>query len=292
MPQQASRWLVTGANGQLGRSILALAKGAGVEAIGSPHEELDIADPAGIERALRELRPEVVLNAAGFTQVDACESQREEAWRVNAQAPGALARACADRALLIHISTDYVFAGRGGEPIPEDAPTEPLSEYGRSKLAGEEAVQGAGGEHLIVRTQWLFGPGPNFVRTILARAERGGELRVVTDEVGRPTWAGSLASALLDVARKPLRGTLHLANCGVASRHEFACEIVREGARRGLVPELRVARIKRADLGRPAARPEHAVLDLERASRAGVELPHWREALALYLDAEEEGRDA
>jgi dTDP-4-dehydrorhamnose reductase len=192
----------------------------------------------------------------------------------------------------MHVSTDYVFDGRSEDPLREDAPTAPLSAYGESKLRGEQAVAAIGGEHLIVRTSWLFGPGANFVRAIRGRAERGEDLRVVTDEAGRPTWTGTLARALLDVAESGARGTLHVANSGVTTRYEFACEIVRQVARRRGRAEVAVAPIVRADLDLPAERPAHAVLDIERARSLGLSLPDWREALTAYLDAEEEERDA
>lgn len=287
-----ARWLITGAGGQLGRSLLALAPEAGVDAVGLAHAELDVCDEALVAPAIANAAPDVVLNAAAYTAVDRCESDTDAAHRVNGEAPGILARACAGRALLVHISTDYVFDGRSDGPVGEDAPLGPLSAYGRSKLEGEEAVRAAGSEHLIVRSSWLFGPGPNFVRAILARAAQGEPLRVVTDEVGRPTWTGSLARALFDVAAASLRGTLHLANRGTTDRHGFAVAIVREGARRGWNPEVSVEPIVRADLALPAERPAHAVLDLARAEAAGIELAHWSDALGGYLDAEEEKRDA
>lgn len=286
------RWLVTGAHGQLGRSLAAIAPGTGVDLVGLDRDELDVADAEAVSEAVARFAPDVVVNAAAFTAVDRCESEPEAAERTNAAGAGAVARACAGRALLIHLSTDYVFAGRDEKELAEDDPTEPLSAYGRSKLRGEGAVREAAGEHLIVRTSWLFGPGPNFVRAILARAAAGESLRVVEDEVGRPTWSGSLARALLQVPDAPVRGTLHLANEGVASRHAFACEIVREAVRRGLAPEVPVHPIRRADLGRPAARPAHAVLALARARAAGFALGHWKAALVAYLDAEGDGRDA
>ena len=236
---------MTGAEGQLGRSLCALAPARGVNALGLSHAELDICDAEGIERALERHRPQVVVNAAAYTRVDDCEraSEQPRVWQVNAEAPGALARACAGRALLTHPRTDSAFAGRGSGQIAEHDPCEPLSCYGRSKLAGERAVRAAGGEHLIVRTQWLFGPGPCFVRAILRRARSGEALRVVCDEIGRPTWTGTLSRALLDVAARPERGTIHVANQGITDRHAFACAIVREGAQRGWNSELPVERI-------------------------------------------------
>jgi len=287
-----SRWLVTGAGGQLGRAVLALAPTEGIRAHGVRHAELDVADPDAVKRALEQVRPGVVLNCAAFTAVDRCESETELAERVNARAPGVLAAACAGGPLLVHLSTDYVFDGRASTPIPEDAPTAPLSAYGRSKLAGERAIAEAGEGHLIVRTQWVFGPGPNFVRTILRAARSGEPLRVVEDQIGRPTWTTALARAIFRAVEAGARGRLHLACEGVASFYDLAREGVEQGARRGLNPKVAVFAIPTREMPRPAVRPAYGVLGLERARGLGIVLPHWREALDGYLDADREGRDA
>ncbi|HXZ84012.1 MAG TPA: dTDP-4-dehydrorhamnose reductase [Myxococcota bacterium] len=286
------RWLVTGAGGQLGRAFLAQARANGASAVGFGHGELDVADADAVKRALDRVQPDVVLNCAAFTAVDRCESEIALAERANALAPGLLARACSGGALLVHVSTDYVFDGSASRPLAEDAPTRPLSVYGRTKLQGEDAVRAAGGEHLIARTQWVFGAGANFVRTILRAAGQGNPLRVVEDQTGRPTWAGSLAQGLAAAVAAGARGTLHLANEGVASFFDLACAAVEEGARRGLCPRVPVNAIASSEMPRPAARPAYAVLGLARARALGVTLPHWRDALASHLDAEREGRDA
>ena len=287
-----ARWLVTGASGQLGRAALALASAHGVRAVGVSHAELDIADPEAVKSALERARPDVVLNCAAFTAVDRCESEPALAERANARGPAVLASACAGGPLLVQLSTDYVFAGRGHTPIREGARTSPTSAYGRSKLAGERAVAEAGGEHLIVRTQWVFGAGPNFVRTILRAAGQGGPLRVVEDQLGRPTWTTALARAIFRAVEIGARGRLHLACEGTASWFDLARAVVDEGARRGLHPRVEVRAISTREMPRPAARPAYGVLGLERARGMGLVLPHWREALDGYLDAEREGRDA
>ncbi len=291
MADAPARWLVTGAGGQLGLSLLALARAAGIEAHGRDHAGLDIADPAALAQALDAVRPEVVVNAAAYTQVDLCEGQgEEEALRVNARAPGLLAEACRGRALLVHVSTDYVFAGDAVRPIPEDAPLAPRTCSGASKAAGERAVSASGCEHLIVRTQWLYGEGRNFVRTILAAAGRGEPLRVVEDQLGRPTATAPLAAAILGAIERGCRGTLHLACEGVASWYDFARAIVREGARRGLTKQVEVQACASDEVRRPAVRPAYAVLGLERARAEGLALPHWTDALATYLDEEAKRR--
>lgn len=279
-------WLITGAGGQLGRSLLEVAPAQGVGAVGRVRAELDVADPSAIAEAFERVEPQVVVNAAAFTQVDRCEDEPDEALRANAVAPGLLAEACRGRALLVHVSSEYVFAGDACRPIPEDAEPRPLSVYGRTKLAGERAVRESGCEHLIVRTQWVFGPGANFVRTILKAAGAGQKLRVVEDQLGRPTWSRALAEGLVAAVRGDLRGTLHLACEGPCSWYDFAREIVAEGAARGLVAPVEVEPIASSEMPRPAPRPAYAVLALERARAAGIRMPHWRDALRGYLDAE------
>jgi dTDP-4-dehydrorhamnose reductase len=287
MAASPARWLVTGAGGQLGLSLLATGRAAGIEAHGRDHAGLDICDAAALARALDAVRPEVVVNAAAFTQVDQCETEgRGLAQSVNARAPALLAEACRGRALLVHVSTDFVFGGDAVRPIPEDAPLAPRSVYGETKAAGEQAVRASGCEHLIVRCQWLYGEGRNFVRTILAAAARGEPLRVVEDQLGRPTATGPLAARILGAVERGQRGTLHLACEGVASWYDFARAIVREGARRGLTKEVEVLACPSHAVPRPAVRPAYAVLGLERARAAGLALPHWTDALTAYLDEE------
>jgi len=288
----ASRWLVTGAGGQLGRAVLALAPRSGVAATGVTRAELDVADAGALKRVIDQSQPDVVLNCAAFKAVDRCETEPELAERANSLAPKLLADACRGGPLLVHLSTDYVFDGRASTPIPEDAPTRPISAYGRTKLAGEQAIRAAAGEHLIVRTQWVFGAGANFVRTILRAAGQGESLRVVEDQVGRPTWTRSLAEGIFAAVSARARGTLHLTNEGMTSWCDFAREIVAEGGRRGLCPQVDVRPISTSEMQRPATRPAYGVLGLARARSLGISSPHWREALARYLDAEREGRDA
>ncbi len=256
--------------------------------MGFTRAELDISDADAIGAALDRERPDVVLNAAAFTKVDVCEQERELALRVNSEAPGLIANACRGRALLVHVSTEYVFSGDASRPIPEHGQADPRSVYGRTKLAGERAVSESGCEHLIVRTQWMFGPGPNFVRTILRAAADGQKLRVVEDQVGRPTGSRAVAEGLVAAVRGELRGTLHLACEGVCSWYDFAREIVREGAARGLARPVVVDPIATEEMPRPAPRPAYAVLALDRARAAGIRMPHWRDALVAYLDADVE----
>ena len=289
---QARRWLVTCAGGQLGRSMLELASRRGVEAVGRSRTELDITDADAVSRTIEQVEPDVVLNCAAFTQVDLAEESREQAMRINGEGPRILARACQGHVLLVQLSTEYVFSGETQRPIAEEAKAAPQSVYGESKLAGEDAVRDEDGAHLIVRTQWVFGPGPGFVRTILGVAVRGEPLRVVEDQVGRPTWSADLANGILQAVEGGARGTLHLASEGVASWYDLALAAVGEGARRGLNPWVQVQPVSTSAMPRPAQRPAYAVLGLERARELGIKMPHWRDALHAYLQAEAEGRNA
>jgi dTDP-4-dehydrorhamnose reductase len=288
--REGARWLVTGAGGQVGRSLAALLPRRGIDVI-TATRDLDVTDGAAIDAALERSAPDAVINCAALTAVDACEAREEEAQRVNGAAPGLLARACRARCLLVHLSTDYVFDGSGSRPLDEEAEPAPLGAYGRSKLAGERAVRAAGGEHLVVRTQWVFGPGANFVRTMLRAARDGRALRVVDDQCGRPTWSAVLVEALCAALARGARGTLHLACEGIASWYDLACASIELGAQRGLCPAAPVEPIPTREMPRPAARPAYSVLALERARALGISLPHWRSALGAYLDAEREGRD-
>ncbi len=234
-------------------------------------------------RTIVELHPSIVINCAGYTDVDRAESEPELALAVNGTGAGAVARACAEvGAHLVHISTDYVFDGSRRRPYPENAVPRPLSAYGRSKLEGERQVRAALDRALIVRSAWLFGPGrPGFVDKVLERARRGQEVRVVTDQVGSPTYTRDLARALLTLARRRVFGLVHLVNQGQASRFELARQCLRLA---GLDPEL-VRPATTAELGTaPAPRPPFSVLESRRAARLlGGPLPTWLDALERYL---------
>jgi dTDP-4-dehydrorhamnose reductase len=275
------RILVTGAAGMLGQDLLAAAERRGVEAIGVARAGCDITDPAAVRAAVADARPDVVVNAAAWTDVDGAEAHEAEAEAVNGAGAGDVAAAAADAgAAVIHVSTDYVFDGRARRPYVEgDAPA-PLNAYGRTKLAGEQAVAAANPRHHVIRSSWLFGVGgPNFVATMLRLGAERDELTVVDDQVGCPTWTGHLAEALLDLAaREEGYGVHHGAASGSCSWHAFAQEIF---ARAGL--EVTVHPGRTSDLNRPAPRPAYSVLGSGRAD--ALVLPDWREGLAGYLAA-------
>lgn len=277
-----TKLLITGAGGQLGAELSLRTGAAGVAAVGLRRAELDITDRYAIARALDEVRPTALVNCAAWTEVDAAERHRDRAFAVNATAPGLLAEECARRGVvLVHVSTDYVFGGEVGEPIPESAAAAPQSVYGASKLAGEDAVRAVSGRHVIVRTSALYGrDGPNFVLSVLRQAATGAALRVVTDQVTAPTWTGHLAPALLRLLELGASGTYHLTGSGSASWYEFAVVAVR--CARSRAP---VRAITTADLTSAARRPHHSVLDNGRWRALGEPpLPLWTAALRDYVD--------
>jgi dTDP-4-dehydrorhamnose reductase len=274
------RLLVTGARGQLGLALAAMCQGRDVEFRGIDLPEYDITDAAVVAAAVHRFSPQVIVNCAAFTAVDAAEEREAEARRVNAEAVGFLAQAAdAAGSLLVQISTDYVFDGSQQRPYREDDPCRPLQVYGRTKLEGEQAARRAA-RHLIVRTAWLYGEGHNFVRTIRRQLEAGSRtLTVVADQFGCPTYAGDLADAILRLVRLEAEGVVHVVNDGYTSWHGLACEIVRlVGSTAEVVP------VETAAVPRPARRPSWSVLDTTRLSSIlGAPMPPWRDALARYL---------
>ena len=262
----------------LGRDVVAAAGDAGHEAAALARADLDITDAAAVRSAVLAARPDAVINCAAWTDVDGAETAEEQATAVNGAGAGNLAAAAAEAgALLVHVSSDYVFDGRASEPYPEDAPTAPEGAYGRSKLAGEHAVAAAGGRSAIVRSAWVFGPhGRNFVDTMRRLGAERDEIAVVDDQVGCPTYTGHLAAALVQIAERGSTGVMHVAGGGRCSWFDLAVATFEET---GL--ECRVRPQSTADLGRPAPRPAFSVLS---STRDDVPvLPHWREGLRAHL---------
>lgn len=278
------RILLTGAEGQLGRVV---QSGFGGHQVIAPDEaELDICDRRQVEEALDRVRPDLLFNAAAYTDVDGAESDREAAFAGNARGPGVLAAATGGRGIpLLHISTDFVFDGEAGRPYDERDATGPCSVYGQSKLEGEEAVRHANPRHFVVRTSWLYAPeGRNFPRTMLELAGSP-EVRVVNDQFGSPTFAPHLAAALLELLETDSWGTYHLAGRGVASWWELASALYRE-----LGIETRVRPVSTAEFPRPAKRPRFSALTTVQEPR--ILLPPWEEGLRAFVAAgpEREGR--
>ena len=303
------RILLVGGNGQVGTELrrslaplgeLVAATRTGSLSDGGDCEVADLDQPGALAALVERVAPDVVANAAAYTAVDRAEDEPGLAHRVNADAPAALAGACARTgALLLHYSTDYVFDGRGTRPYREDDPTDPVGVYGASKRAGELAVAASGCRHLVLRTAWVYAAhGHNFLRTMLRLGAERDELRVVADQVGTPTPAALIADASAEMVervaggRGPQRGTWHLTAAGETSWHGFAEAIFDGAVARGLVARRpRVVPITTADFPTRAVRPAYSVLDLA-ALRRDFDLspPPWQAGLAQVLDALAEGR--
>jgi dTDP-4-dehydrorhamnose reductase len=276
------RVLVTGANGQLGSELVALyAARSGDEVLGVDLPDVDITSDASVTAVFAAFAPDVVINCAAWTAVDAAEENEAGALAVNGEGPRVLAKACsAAGAWLVQISTDYVFSGEASSPYAEDAAPDPRSAYGRTKLVGEQAVvEELPDAHYIVRTAWLYGhQGNNFVKTMLRLESERETIDVVDDQVGQPTYAADLAAqivALLDA--RPAAGTFHGTNSGDVSWHGFTQEIFRLI---GTDP-ARVIAVTSEQFVRPAPRPAYSVLGHRRWSDAGLTpMRDWREAIA------------
>ena len=271
-----TRILVTGAGGMLGYDLAAAFSDLDLDA--RTREELDVTDDDAVARAVEGV--DVVINAAAYTKVDDAETERDLAFAINADGARNIARACKTYgARLIHVSTDYVFDGNATTPYPEDSPRNPVSVYGQSKAAGEEAIET---EHpdgsIIIRTAWLYGQhGPNFPRTMLRLAQSHDSVKVVTDQVGQPTWTKDLAGWIRLVVNSDIQsGVFHGTNSGQTSWFEFAREVYRLG---GLDPE-RIQPTASDEFPRPAPRPAWSVLGHDAWGKAGLPEPReWREAL-------------
>ena len=289
------RLLLLGGNGQVGRElrrslpalgelVVATRDGAGADAVA------DFDAPGSLAALVARVAPDVVVNAAAYTAVDRAETDADAAFRVNAEAPAAIATACAAAgALLLHYSTDYVFDGRAVRPYREDDPTSPLGVYGASKLAGEQAIRASGARHAILRTAWVYAAhGKNFLLTMLRLAGERDELRVVADQVGAPTPASWIADATAAVISHGVdqSGTWHLTAGGETSWHGFAEAIIDEAHALGLIERKpRVVAIPTSDYPTPAQRPAYSVLDTTRLRRDfSIVPPEWREGLQRTLD--------
>jgi dTDP-4-dehydrorhamnose reductase len=281
---------VAGARGLVGGETCALLRERGLAHEGTGRE-VDVASEAAVSAFADRVRPTWILNAAGFTDVDAAEAREAEARAANADGARHLARAARRvGARLVHLSTDYVFDGAKGAPYMEDDRRNPLSVYGRSKADGEAAVREECASHYVVRTSWVHGPSPRgFVATVLGRLRGGAEVRMVADQTGSPTYARDLAEALLALVSRDERafGTYHYANAGTCTRFDLA-RAVRAGAvERGLLPASApdVVPVSTLERAAPARRPAYSALSAERfRARLGLEIPCWQDGLSRHLD--------
>ncbi len=299
-----SRLLVVGGNGQVGRElrrslhplgevIVATRDGRLEDVVGDGAKAAcvaaDLSRSEDLAALVRDVSPTIILNAAAYTAVDKAESDAASAFRINAEAPGVLARACAEAGIpLVHYSTDYVFDGTGKRPYREDDPTHPLGVYGASKLAGEEAIRASGCRHLIFRTAWVYAShGKNFLRTMLRLGAEREELKVVSDQIGTPTPAALIADVTAQALQRINQhsGTWHLTALGQASWHGFADAIFEGALARGLIERRpNVLPIPTLDYPTPAKRPAYSCLDVSRLqSDFKVVLPDWRQGLGRVL---------
>jgi dTDP-4-dehydrorhamnose reductase len=282
--------LITGANGQVGWELQRTLAPLG-EVVALGHADLDLSNPDAIRQAMRQIAPDLIVNAAAYTAVDRAEQERDLAHAVNAVAPGVLAEEAKHlNAALVHYSTDYIFDGSKGSPYVEiDAPN-PMSVYGVTKLAGEKAISAVGCPHLILRTSWVYGArGKNFLLTIQRLAQERDELRVVDDQLGAPTWSRMIAESTAAIVNQCLHkgsvadmlrdkgGLYHLTAAGNTSWFGFASEIVKH-----LDKPPRMTPIGTAEYPLPAPRPAYSVMSNNKLTRTfGIALPDWKRALAL-----------
>jgi dTDP-4-dehydrorhamnose reductase len=279
--------LITGSNGMLGADLVDLLKSRkdsldpNLEVIETPHEVLDITLEDKVSGFISTHTPDIIVNCAAFTNVDKCETESKAAFNVNALGPkyiAAAAKKCGAR--LIHISTDFVFDGNSNKPYAEENQTNPLSEYGRTKLEGERNIQSHCNSYLIVRTSWLFGHnGINFAAKMLELAEHNKELSIVTDETGSPTYTPDLAEALWTLIKKECEGIVNISNDGSCSRYEWAEYIFKT-----MGYNIKMNPIKSSEYKRPAKVPLNSTLNCQKFTTiTGMQMRPWEEAVESYL---------
>ncbi len=276
-----STYLIIGSGGMLGQELAGEChlRGRSARLLLGP-EEIDVTDRDAVRSAIADVKPDLVLNATGYTDVDGAESDPTTADLVNRAGAEHLAESCQSvGALLVHYSTDYVFDGEAHAPYPVLAPTAPQCVYGVTKLAGEDAIRAIDGEHLIIRSSWLYAShGRNFIDSILKLARRRSEISVVTDQIGRPTSCVDLAAMTLDLIDVGARGVFHAANDGFCSWHELAEFIVGKAGEDCVVKPCSTE-----EFPRPAKRPAYSVLDLTKTIDLIGTPPHWKEAVSVCV---------
>lgn len=273
--------VVTGAAGQLGQDVLLELERKNHQAFGADREQLDITKEEDVLAFISEIKPDVILHCAAYTNVDAAEENEDAAYQVNAAGTEYLAKAAKQTgAKMLYVSTDYVFDGSASEPYEVDEPTKPLGAYGRTKLAGEQMLQKHLTEFFIVRTAWVFGiHGNNFVKTMIRLGKERGEVGVVHDQVGSPTYTVDLARFMVELMETEKYGIYHATNSGICSWYEFAVEIFKQADIKVTVNPLTSDQFPR-----PAARPKYSVLSKKMIEKQGLTpLRDWKEALAAYI---------
>ncbi|WHX99992.1 dTDP-4-dehydrorhamnose reductase [Neobacillus sp. DY30] len=276
------RVVVTGAAGQLGKDVLLELEKKNHQAFGADRQQLDITVENDVLTYISELKPDVILHCAAYTNVDAAEENEDAAYAVNAAGTEYLAKAAKQiGAKMLYVSTDYVFDGSANEPYEVDEPTKPLGAYGRTKLAGEQLLQKHLDAFFIVRTAWVFGiHGNNFVKTMIRLGKERGEVGVVHDQVGSPTYTVDLAQFMVELMETDKYGVYHATNSGICSWYEFAVEIFKQAEMDVMVNPLTTDQFPR-----PAARPKYSVLSKKRIEQEDLKpLRDWKEALSAYLE--------
>lgn len=271
--------LVTGAQGQLGRDLVALSQGM-AHVQGYSRQELDITQLHQVREQIQAYQPDVIIHTAAYTNVDRAESEPDQAYAVNAWGTRNVALVAQEiGAKMIYISSDYVFSGQGNKPYIEFDRPAPTSVYGKSKLAGEELTRSLCPKHFIVRTSWVFGKyGHNFVKTMLKLGQKQSEISVVSDQIGSPTYTVDLAQFLMQLAKSEYYGTYHVSNQGYCSWYDFAEAIFAKYQQ-----DVKVISITTKDFPRPAPRPTYSVMDHMAIRLQGFQLlRHWRDALHAY----------
>lgn len=276
-------YLITGCNGQLGRALNELLEGnKEIRIKNTDVDTLDICSLEAVRRMVADVKPDVIINCAAHTAVDRCESDRDNAYNINANGPKNLAIAAREHgASVVQVSTDYVFDGDSRKPYYEEDATNPQSVYGTTKLAGEKEVAKATERYYIVRTAWLYGEGKNFVRTMLNLAKTNNRITVVNDQFGSPTTALELAKAILYILENGEYGIYHATCEGVTNWYEFACRIFEEAG-----VEVSVVPVSSEEYKAEAKRPKYSVLENAHLKKINYTMKNWEDALVEYLEKE------
>ena len=275
--------LLLGHKGMLGSDLLTQMS-LHHEVIGMDKEEIDITSADDCAKAVEETKPQIIINAAAYTNVDSCETEKEKCFAVNAEAVKNIATACRNTNIrIVHFSTDYVFNGSGSSPYKEDEKCDPINIYGASKLAGEKYLQALAQNYILIRTAWLYGAnGKNFVRAILEKAKTTPRLTVVDDQLGSPTHTKDLAAAVDHLIEKNAQGIFHVTNRGSCSWYQFAVKILKESG----IDDVEVSPIKSDQLQRAAKRPAYSVMSMQKfIATTGKAMQPWQLGLKDYLES-------
>jgi dTDP-4-dehydrorhamnose reductase len=275
--------LLLGHKGMLGSDLLTQMR-LHHEVVGMDQDEIDITSAGDCANAIDKTAPQIIINAAAYTNVDGCETAKKECFAVNAEAVKNIADACRNKNIrIVHFSTDYVFNGSGSAPYKEDDNCDPINTYGASKLAGEQYLQSLAKNYIIIRTAWLYGAnGKNFVRTILEKAKTTPKLTVVDDQIGSPTSTKDLAAAVDHLIEKNAQGIFHVTNRGSCSWYQFAVKIIQEAR----LDDVKVSPIKSDQLVRAAKRPANSVMSMQKfIATTGKAMQPWQLGLQDYLES-------